>query len=227
MGRKEEFRRQRDNARKRNQTVVVGLIIVAALLVAGIIIIPNLQSIGEITVPATNPRPQADGLAMGDPNAPVKIDVYSDFQCPACKSFAEQSEPLIINEYVSTGKVYFTYHPFKVIGPESDAAASAAYCAADQNKFWEYHDILYANWTGEEVGDFSDRRLKAYAEKIGLDTASFNQCYNSGKYKSQVRQDQVAGEQLKVSFTPSVFVNGTLVTDGGFSAAIDRALSQN
>jgi protein-disulfide isomerase len=87
--------------------------------------------------------------------------------------------------------------------------------------------MLYANWTGEEVGDFSDRRLKVYAEKIGLDTGTFNQCYNSGKYRAQVRQDQVDGEQLRVSFTPSVFVNGTLITDGSYTATIDNALAGN
>jgi protein-disulfide isomerase len=227
MGRKEEYRRQRDSSRKRNQSVIIGLIVVAALVVAGLIIIPNLQSIGDVVTVTPNPRPQANGLAMGDPNAPVKVDVYSDFQCPACKSFAEQTEPVLINDYISQGKVYLTYRPFKVIGPESDAAAAAAYCAADQNKFWEYHDMLYANWTGEEVGDFSDRRLKVYAEKIGLDTGTFNQCYNSGKYRAQVRQDQVDGEQLRVSFTPSVFVNGTLITDGSYTATIDNALAGN
>ncbi len=225
MGKKEEYRRHLETAKKRNQTILLGVIVIAALVIAGIIIIPNLQSIGTIATVVPNPRPQAQGMAMGDPNAPVKLDVYSDFQCPACKSFAQNVEPQLIDQYISKGLVHLTYRPFRVIGPESDRAAQAAYCASDQNKFWEYHDILYANWTGEEVGDFSDRRLKAYAESIQLNTSAFNQCFSSGKYRGQVQEDQIAGNQIKVSFTPSVFVNGTLVADGNYTAAIDTALA--
>ncbi len=225
MGKKEEYRRQRETAKKRNQFILLGLIVVAALVIAAIIIIPNLQSIGTIVTVVPNPRPQAQGMTMGDPNAPVKLEVYSDFQCPACKSFAEDVAPQLEDQYISKGLVTLTYRPFRVIGPESDRAAQAAYCAADQNKFWEYHDILFANWTGEEVGDFSDRRLRAYAESIQLDTNDFNQCFSSGKYRGQVQDDQIAGNQIKVSFTPSVFVNGILVEDGNYTAAIDSALA--
>ena len=225
MGKKEEYRRHVQTVKKRNQYLLFGVIVIIALVIAGLIIIPNMQSIGAIVPVTPNPRPQAQGMAMGDPTAPVKVDVYSDFQCPACKSFAETIEPQLVDQYISKGLLYLTYRPFRVIGPESDNAAEAAYCAADQNKFWEYHDILYANWTGEEAGDFSDRRLKAYAESIQLDTAAFNRCYSSGKYRTQVQNDQQAGNQIKVSFTPSVFVNGILVEDGNYIAAVDTALT--
>ncbi len=225
MGKKEEYRRHLQTVKKRNQYLLFGVIVIVALVIAGLLIIPNMQSIGEIVPVTPNPRPQAQGLAMGDPNAKIKMDVYSDFQCPACKSFAQSLEPQLVEQYISKGLLYLTYRPFRVIGPESDNAAEAAYCAADQNKFWEYHDILYANWTGEEVGDFSDRRLKAYAETIQLDTDAFNKCYSSGKYRAQVQSDQQAGNLIKVSFTPSVFVNGVLVEDGNYIAAVDAALA--
>ncbi len=226
MGRKEEFRRKQQISKKRNQSILLGIFILAAIIVAAIIIIPGMQSIGKIVEINPIPRPQAEGMSMGDPNAPVKVNVYSDFQCPACKSFAETYEPIIIDQYIQTGKVYFTYHPYRVIGPESDKAAAAAYCANEQNKFWEYHDILYANLTGEEIGNFSDKRLKAYAELIDFDQEQFNLCYSSGKYRSNVQESQKQGDQLGVRFTPSVFVNDVLVEDGNFNAAIESALAQ-
>ena len=104
-------------------------------------------------------RPQAQGLSMGDPNAPVKVEEYGDFQCPACRIFHESQEGQLIEKYIKTGLVYFTYTPFSFIGDESVKAAEAAYCAADQGKFWEYHDMLYANQTAENKGDFADSRL--------------------------------------------------------------------
>ncbi len=226
MGKKEDYRRKQQTARKRNQTILLALIIVATIAIAAIIIVPNIQAVGKVVQVTPLARPQADGMSTGDPNAPIKVDVYSDFQCPACKSFAENYEPTIISQYVETGKVYLTYHPFRIIGPESDGAAAAAYCASEQNKFWEYHDVLFANQTGEEVGDFTDKRLKAYAELVNLDQTKFNQCYSSGKYRTQVQQSQTDGNQRGVSFTPSVFVNNVLVEDGSFNAAIERALAQ-
>lgn len=226
MGKKDEYRRKQQISRKRNQTVIFGVIILAAIVISAIIILPSLQSIGEIVEVAPIPRPQAVGMSMGDPNAPVKVNVYSDFQCPACKSFAENYEPIIIDQYINSGKVYLTYHPYRVIGPESDRAAAAAYCASEQNKFWEYHDILFANLTGEEIGNFSDKRLKAYAELIEFDQDQFNKCYASGKFRSQVQESQKEGDQRGVRFTPSVYVNNVLVEDGNFNAEIDRALAQ-
>jgi len=226
MGKKEEYRRRQLITRKRNQNILFGIIILAALIISAIIIIPSIQNIGKIIEVTPIPRPQAEGMSMGDPNAPVRINVYSDFQCPACKSFAENFEPIIIDQYINSGKVYFTYHPYRVIGPDSDRAAAAAYCASEQNKFWEYHDILYANLTGEEIGNFSDRRLKAYAELIKMDQDQFNKCYSSGKYRAQVQDSQKEGDQLGVRFTPSVFVNDILVEDGNFNAAIEKALAQ-
>ena len=86
----------------------------------------------------------------------------------------------------------------------------AAYCAADQGKFWEMHAHLFANVLGEDVGSFTDRRLAAIAEKVGLDMAEFNNCYNSGKYEDRVQQDSRDGQAAGVNGTPGFLVTYTV-----------------
>ncbi len=145
---------------------------------------------------------------MGDPNAPVHIIEYGDFQCPYCLKFWAETEPQLIEEYVNTGKVYFEFRSFPIIGPESTWAAEAAYCAGDQNKFWEYHDTLFLNWTGENVGDFTKERLVQYAEALNLNTGEFESCLNEEKYKGRVEQDKAEGEANGVYATPTFLING-------------------
>ena len=174
----------------------------------------QLNSGPEIVNVTENPRSSADGNSMGDPNAPIHMEEFGDFQCPFCQRFHEQTEPSLVEQYVNTGKVYFTYRSAgnwvsQNIGggkTESQDAAAAAYCAADQNKFWEMHDILFANLLGEDVGSFTDERLATLAEKAGLDMNIFEDCYSSGKYKDKVQQDYADTIASGVNGTPSFLV---------------------
>jgi len=166
---------------------------------------------------------------MGDPNAPVKIIEYSDFQCPACQYFQQHLESQLVDTYVKTGKVYYQYRSMgSFIGPESGEATMAAYCAGDQEKFWEYHNILFTNLTGENVGSFSEERLQAYAQSIDLDMDLFDECVNSKKYQERVAQDEVDGRSAGVDGTPSFLINGKLLK--GFTdlwSEIDKALQSS
>ncbi|HTX92120.1 MAG TPA: thioredoxin domain-containing protein [Anaerolineales bacterium] len=171
---------------------------------------------------------------MGDPGAKVKLDVWEDFQCPACKHYSENIEPLVVNDYVVTGKVFYTFHfyPFLDGGQgESHQAAYAAMCAAAQGQFWYYHDTLFANWLGENAGSFTDARLTGMAVAIGLNMDDFNQCYKAGTYAAQVQQDYADGTTRGVQGTPTVMVNGTILTPGyvpsydQIAQAIDAALA--
>jgi protein-disulfide isomerase len=112
---------------------------------------------------------------------------------------------------VATGKVRFIYRNFVIIGPESMGAARASMCAAEQERFWDYHDMLFANHTGENVGDFIDRRLLAFAEMLGLDGGTFRACLSSGRYDDQINQDKARGQTVGVASTPSFIINGQLV----------------
>ena len=122
-----------------------------------------------------------------------------------------------MEKFVADGTVYFVYHSFgEFVGAESATAAEAAYCAGDQNKFWEMHDIIFANQNGENIGDYTDRRLTAFAETIELDMGEFNSCFNGGNYSKLVAQDQkdgfAAGLQATPSFVLSYTVNGETKT---------------
>lgn len=212
MSRRQELKELRA---KRQRLSKIGLIVGITLVVAAVAFVfiwPSLKPIGEIRDPKIISRPDSiDFNKVGDPNAPIKIVEYSDFQCPWCAYFSENFEQLLIDKYVKTGKVLFEYRSMGLfIGPESLQAIEAAYCAGDQGKFWEMHDMIFSNHNGENIGDFSEQRLKAFSEKIGLNTATFNECYDSNKYEKLAQEDQAAGNAAGVQGTPSITINGTL-----------------
>ena len=211
ISKRQIMRAKRERQARMQRLGMIGIIVVGALLVAVALIYPNLKPIGEIsTVDSTN-RPMVNDNAMGDPNAPIMIEEFSDFQCPYCERFYQETEHQIADTYVADGTVYFVYRSFgSFIGAESKAAAEAAYCAGDQGKFWEYHDTLFANQTGENVGDFTNRRLQAFAEALSLDMNAFNNCLNSGKYSDRVNQDQVDGTAAGVTGTPAFVLTYTV-----------------
>ena len=184
----------------------------------------------EVSPQVTNATSSGPGNTMGKANAPVKLIEYADFQCPYCRRFWQETEPQIIQIYVSTGKVYYEYRSVGgFLGPESADAAKAAYCAGDQGKFWQYHNELYANWTGENVGDFAKAKLSQYATTVGLDVATFESCLSSGKYAARVQQDVLDAKAAGVQATPSFLINGKLVEGAQpfavFQKEIDAALN--
>lgn len=210
--RREKMRQQE----MRSRLTTIGLITVGALLLVIAFVWPQFTTIDNLIVP--EPRtdlPNPDGLSLGDPNAPVVIDVFEDFQCPACQFFSESVEPLIIEYLVKTGKARLVYHNYPFIdgdgasnGGESDQAANASMCANEQGKFWDMKEILYANWNGENRGNLSDRRLVAMAEAINLDMDTFNACFDANTYRDDIQAAFEYGQELGVSGTPSAFVNG-------------------
>lgn len=217
---KRQVVREKRRAQQRRQRLLIILaVVIAALAIAAVLIVPSLLPAGEIQTVEPHPRPMEDGRAMGDPNAPVTIEVYEDFQCPACRDFTEQIEPQIADSYVSTGDVYYIYrhYPFldsRAARKESHQAANASMCAAEQDQFWHYHDTLFANWNGENKGAFSDKRLVAFAEAIGLDMTDFESCFGQNTYRDEIDTDKASGDSLGVTGTPSVFVNGRILTPG-------------
>ncbi|MBI2331250.1 MAG: thioredoxin domain-containing protein [Chloroflexi bacterium] len=211
--RREQIRRKE----KQSRLIAIVLITLGALFLAFLIIYPNLKPVGNIVTPEQFSRPNADFNAAGDPNAPITITEYSDFQCPYCRIFFENTEALLMEKYVATGTVYFVYKSVgEFIGAESKAAAQAAYCAGDQGKFWEMHDILFSNQTGENVGAYADRRLEAFADAIGLDRDQYDECFSTSKYADLADQDAAdataAGIQATPSFILTYEVNGETQT---------------
>ena len=217
MSKRQMRREQMRRKEQRGRIIGISLITIGALFVAFLIIWPNVKPVTGITVVDPNPRPQTDKNSMGDPNAPVKIVEFSDYQCPFCERFSTDTEPSLIESYISTGKVHFTYRStgnwvsqnINSGLTESEDAAEAAYCAGDQGKYWEMHDMIFANVLGEDVGSFTDRRLSAIAEKTGLDMTQYEECYSSNKYRDAVVKDGQDALAAGVQGTPSFVLTYT------------------
>jgi protein-disulfide isomerase len=194
--------------------VVIGLVAVGALLVlsGGL----GSDEVAAVSAP-DDPPPAAelrDGRSLQKPDVvpPVTIEAFEDPQCPACGQFTERIEPLIIAGPVKDGTVRFTYNDFAFLGPESfDAAAAMRVAEAMDGKFWDYHQVLFHNQSGEGGGAFSLDRLADMAESIGLDREEFLAEMADPKYIEAVEAETAEGRALSVEATPSLVVNGTIV----------------
>lgn len=215
MSKREEIKSRRKREERKRQLVPIVLISLAAVVLVVLLILPNLLP------KSVNSRPLESGTNMGNPNAAVVVEEFADFQCPSCAYFFNDYEPNIVQKYVSTGLVYFKFVPFSFLGPESIAAAQAAYCANDQGKFWQYHDTLYVNQKGENQGWFSTARLVDFAKSLNLDTTQFKTCLDTEKYKQKVQDDLDYGKQKGIDRTPSFLVNGRLVYADTVTAVIE------
>ena len=218
ISKRQERREKMQRQQQRQRLITIGAITLVAALVVLAVVWQQLRPVGEIVTVTPAALPETDGLSMGDPNAPVTIEIFEDFQCPACRRFTESTEPLIIQNLVSTGQARYVFHHYPFLDGngvgaigESDQAANASMCANEQGKFWEMHSILFANWNGENEGAFSDRRLQAMAESLGLDMDAFNSCFNANQFESEIQADFDLGQQMGVRGTPTIFVNGSRV----------------
>jgi protein-disulfide isomerase len=220
MSKRAELKAMRNASRRTQSWITIGVVVLGALLIAGVLIWPSLNR-KEVK---TNPRPLANYTSMGDPNAPVKVEEFSDYQCPYCKMFGAEQEPILVKDYIGTGKVYFTYTAFSFLGPESVKAAEAAYCAADQGKFWEYHDLLFENQAGENKGTFSRGLFITLANDLKLDSTAFQTCIDSGKNAQKVQDNISYGKSKGVTGTPFFLVNDKLVDSSQLTAEIESAL---
>jgi protein-disulfide isomerase len=163
----------------------------------------------------------ANGAAKGPATAPIEIIEFSDFQCPFCL----RSNPTVTQVLKTYGdRVHFVYRHFPLGNhPNARPAAEASQCAAEQGKFWEYHDALFAN-----PSRLGDADLKQHAVGLGLDAKRFNACVDTHKYKAQVDADMAAGEAAGVNGTPAFFVNGRMLNGAqpfdAFKRVIDEEL---
>ncbi len=143
---------------------------------------------------------------VGNPNAPITILEWGDFQCTFCYRFHESSLNIIQREYIETGIVNLVFKDFPLNGPDSVLAAEAAYCAEDQGKYWSYHDELYANWAGERTGWITDDSLNQFAITSDLDIEKFNSCLDDHKYRQRVLDLEQFGREIGIDATPSFLI---------------------
>jgi len=145
---------------------------------------------------------------LGDPNASVTLVEFGDYQCKFCNVFFHSTEDDILKNYVETGKVKMIFKDYNIIGPDSVTASYGAHCANDQELFWEYHDILYSNWAGENNGWASSENLTKFAQEIGLDMDEWSDCMVDKTHSQVILASNRDARTLEITGTPAFFVIG-------------------
>jgi protein-disulfide isomerase len=145
---------------------------------------------------------------LGDPSAPVTIIEFGDYQCHQCYNWYHDTKPTIHQNYIQTGKVNLVFVDLAFLGRDSAKAAQAAYCAEEQGKFWEYHDLLYQLQQGIDDGWANSERLKAFAFSLGLDPEIFNSCLDSGKFSKRVQYNTGEAKKHGANATPTFIIAG-------------------
>lgn len=239
LSKRQALRQQRVQAAKRQRIIVIGSIVLIAGVFLALLLVPQIQKANEPVGDFVQITPDAytgeQGTSIGDPNAPVKIQIFEDFKCSACQAFTQNIEPAVIDTFVKSGQAYYTFHNYPFMDDDSvvkdsDNAANAALCAGEQNRFYDFKKLLYAN-LNYVVGEFSEKRMIAFAESLDLDMKTFESCFEERKFSEQIKLDMDLVEQLRISGTPSVFVNGVQVAPGfvptfeQISEAVNNALA--
>lgn len=143
---------------------------------------------------------------IGDESAPISLVEFGDYQCPFCKRFFDQTEPQLMQEYVTTGKAKFYFLDFVVVGQDSLTLAEGAWCAEEQGKYYQYHDYVYSHQGPENSGWGTPDKVKSFANDLGLDVEEFSLCLDSKKYESRVQQLTAFAENLGSTGTPTLFI---------------------
>ncbi len=233
-----KFIEERRQKKQRQNNILVIIMALGAVLVIGAFVLAfvttnrvNLSARQIITPEFT--QVEQDGLnGLGNPDAPIVIEEFSDFGCTHCADFALETKKLIEEEYVKTGQVYFVFHSVGGLlnAPATFQAAEAAYCAGDQDALWQFHDLLFANQGKlflNGIGDLS-KTMTTFAEMLDLDTNQFDACLAEGKYQTLTANDQALATENGITGTPSFLINGVLLKGNqpfeNFQTAIADAL---
>ena len=152
----------------------------------------------------------AEGYLLGDPNAPVTIMEFADFECPACATWSTVQKPDVVQRLIETGQANLRFFDFPLtIHPNANQAHNAAACAAAQGKFWEMHDAIFVGqteWAAAQGNSRPKRAFERYARGIGLDMAAWDECYENGTHMPRVAANQQEGERLGVGSTPTFII---------------------
>jgi protein-disulfide isomerase len=206
--REAEARRQR----RREQLIRFGIlaVVAVAVLAVGIAILANRPG-GDATarLPAGVTEP-AGGVVIGDESAAVTVDLWIDFQCPFCRSFEQDVGPTL-QQLAADGDAVLVYHPLSFLGEESERAANAFGCAADQARAGEYLTVLFENQPQEGTGGFTTEDLITLGGEAGITGSEFEGCVEDGTYAGWVANVAASQSEAGIGATPTVFVDGEML----------------
>jgi protein-disulfide isomerase len=216
--------KKRGNSSQRFYVVLALVAVVGAIFIVRAARAPRAVA-NVTTAPIT--AAQAEGYLMGNPNAPVQIMEFADFECPACGNFAVITEPDVRNRIVNTGLASYRFFDFPLpMHKNTMAASNAAACAADQGKFWEMHDELFRNqpeWNGEsDARDNPKKVFLGYVKSLGMNTDTWEKCFDSQAHQPRILANQAEGNRRKVQSTPT-FVIGARMIPGAMSYDVFKA----
>lgn len=237
--------REEQSNRKRTRTWLVPTIVLVAVIALAAV----ASSGGNSGKPATTPtasdsataaqseqyldlarRQAGDPLAIGNIDAPVVLVQFAEFQCPFCGKFARDTEPILVEKYVRNGTLRIEWRDFPYLGSESTIAALAGRAAANQGKFWQFHDALFANQFPPNSGNLTEPYLIGVAKTLSLNTKEFQSDMRSSATKAAVEKDFIEGQSIGVTGTPSFLINFTPVVGAQplsiFEQAIEAAAAQ-
>ncbi len=218
----EEEIKKEENIKILTPYLIPGAIVIAGALIAGAVFYtnrsPSLETANPSDKQVAGPVEVSadDDPFLGPENAKVTIVEFSDYQCPFCRSFWQETLNQIKKEYIDSGKsVKFVYRDFPLssIHLMAQKYAEAAECSQDQNKYWEMHDKIFQEQDklGQgTVSAYTINDIKRWAGELGLNSSQFNQCLDSDKYKNEVEKDFNDGRNAGVNGTPTFFINGKI-----------------
>ena len=143
---------------------------------------------------------------LGNQNAEISIVEFGDYQCTFCYKFHQNTLNSIQSEYIDSGKINYVYRDFPLNGYDSILAAEATYCANDQENYWQYHNLLFENWAGENTGWITMNSLTQFAIDLKLDTNEFKNCLTSHKYYQKVIDNENYAKKININATPSFLI---------------------
>ena len=233
MSSKQAIQERRRKKQRQNNVIIwimgVGVALVVAAIVYAII------SSNQIDIPELETY-QQNGLAgLGDPDAPVVIQEFSDFGCVHCADFGLETKKLLEEEFINTGIVYLQFHSVGgLLGSSATVqAAEAAYCAGEQESFWNFHDLVFTN----QLNLFTNRTAEnsktylEFAEILDLDLSRFEICVVERTYQSLAAADESQARQAGVTGTPAFLINGLMLRGNqpieNFRLAIEEALVES
>jgi len=143
---------------------------------------------------------------MGQEDAQITLVEFGDYQCYFCNEHFHNTEHELVEKYVKTGKVRMLFKDYVIIGPDSTSSALSAHCANEQGKFWDFHNILYNNWGGENNGWASPENLWRFSMELDLDMKQMTECMNEQRYLDKINSSSRDAESLGLTGTPAFFI---------------------
>ena len=208
--------------------MILSLVLIIVIILLVVFSLTQIVSPSKVATPQTDKVVVSEQLIVGDVNALITLEEWSDLECPFCKKFYQEAYQEILTSYINQGKVKLRYRhfPLESIHPNALISAIGLECANEQGLWIALHDKIF-----EESAAPTSQNLKTWAQEIGANTEQFNNCLDTQKYAEKVRQEMAQGEQFGVSGTPSFRINEGAVFSGAlpfqeFKRRIDAELQR-